>query len=251
MSDIAIKSSPRAELWAGVRDTLPLIAGAIPFGIIFGATASASGLTPVAVIGMSAFVFAGSAQFIAANLVGSGATLPLIILTTLVVNLRHVLYSATLAPHVKKLSQRWLLPLGFWLTDETFAVVSARYSRADESPFKLWYYLGSAVSMYLNWQICTWLGLLLGKLLPDPSRLSLDFAMVVTFIGIVVPSIRTRPIFISVLVAGISSIMTYPLPNKLGLIITAIAGVAAGVIAESLSTSAQPAQTSSQPEADR
>src|SRR5258708_3645914 len=107
-----------SEFWAGTKDTFPLVVGAIPFGIIFGAVAIKSGLTPSSTMAMSLFVFAGAAQFIAVNLLAHGVSIPLIIFTTFTVNLRHALYSVSLAPYVKNLPQRWLVPLGFWLTDE-------------------------------------------------------------------------------------------------------------------------------------
>ena len=97
---------------------------------------------------MSLFVFAGSSQFIALTLLAGGTGLVVILLTTLVVNLRHALYSATLLPHVAGLPQRWRVPLAFWLTDETFAVVLRRYQARDGSPYKHWSYLGSGISMY-------------------------------------------------------------------------------------------------------
>ncbi|MFN8372284.1 MAG: AzlC family ABC transporter permease [Anaerolineae bacterium] len=224
--------SRRAEFWAGARDTFPLIVGAIPFGIIFGAVGVNSGLSPAATIAMSIFVFAGSAQFIGAGLAGQGVGIPIIILTTFVVNLRHALYSATLAPHVKQLSQKWLMPLGFWLTDETFAVVVTRYNRDDGSPYKHWYHLGSSVSMYLNWQLCTLIGLIAGQSFQGIENLGLSFALVVTFIGLVVPAVRTRPVLVSVIVSGVVAILAYPMENKLGLIVAALSGVIAGVAAE-------------------
>lgn len=222
----------RREFWAGVQATLPLIVGAIPFAIIFGALAAAAGLSPLGTLGMSAFVFAGSAQFIGVNLLASGTGIAVIILTTLVVNLRHVLYSVTLAPYLKHLPQRWLLPLAFWLTDETFAVVITRYRQPDSSPYKHWYHLGSAVAMYSNWLACTLIGLLIGQRIADPQSWGLDFAMVVTFIGLLVPFVRDRPTLTAVLVAGFCAVLTYGWPNKLGLIVTALAGVAAGLWAE-------------------
>jgi 4-azaleucine resistance transporter AzlC len=181
---------------------------------------------------MSLFVFAGSSQFIGAGLVANGVGIPIIVLTTFVVNLRHALYSATLAPHVKHLSQKWLLPLGFWLTDETFAVVVTRYNRDDGSPHKHWYHLGSSVIMYTNWQLCTLIGLIAGQSFQGIGDLGLDFAMVVTFIGIIVPAIRTRPALVSVIVAGVVAVLAYPLENKLGLIVAALCGVVAGILAE-------------------
>src|SRR5215203_1050550 len=99
--------SARQEFWAGVRATFPLVIGAIPFAILFGALAQASGMTAVGAAVMSALVYAGSAQFIAIGLLASGAGIGVILLTTLVVNLRHMLYAVSLAPHLARLPQ-WL-----------------------------------------------------------------------------------------------------------------------------------------------
>ncbi len=223
----------RQEFWAGARATLALVVGATPFAVLFGALATTSGLSARAAVAMSLFVFAGSAQFIAVTLLASGTGVALIILTTLIVNLRHVLYAATLAPHVRHLPQRWLLPLGFWLTDESFVVVAERFNRRGPAPYKHWYYLGSALFMYVNWQIWTIVGILAGQRIPDPSHWGLDFALVATFIGLLVPQVRTRPMLAAALVAGGTAALTAGLPNKLGLIVAALVGVAAGVAVES------------------
>ncbi|MBI1877855.1 MAG: AzlC family ABC transporter permease [Chloroflexi bacterium] len=227
-------SSPGSEFVAGARDTFPLIIGAIPFGLIFGALAADSGLSFAGTVAMSAAVFAGSAQFIALGLVAASTNWPFIVLTALVVNLRHVLYSATLAPQVTRLSQRWRVPLAFWLTDETFVIAANRYNRADASPYKHWYWLGSALSMYINWQVSTWFGLLFGQLMPNATAWGLDFAMPVTFIGMVVPYLKNRPMLAAVLVSGLVSMLAYPLPNKLGLILAAMAGIVTGIITENI-----------------
>lgn len=225
-------STPRSEFLAGVRATIPLVVGAIPFGIIFGALAIAGGLPPALPLALSALVYAGSSQFIAVGLITGGASIPVIILTTFVVNLRHALYAATLAPYMKHLPQRWIAPLGFWLTDETFAVAIQHYQDGQPSPYKHWFYLGSAIFMYINWQLCTIVGMVAGGAIPDPRSWGLDFAMSVTFIGIIVPIIKTRPTLIAVIVASAAAVAFNGLPNKLGLMIAAVCGVAAGVIAE-------------------
>ena len=214
----------------GARDTIPMMVGAAPFGLIFGVVAIAAGLTPGAVLGFSAIVFAGSAQFIAAKLFADGLSIALIILTTFIVNLRHALYSASLGPHLSKAPQRWLLPLAFWLTDETYAVVITRWEK--DVPHKRWYHLGSSVSMYVNWQIWTILGLIAGTQLEGVADLGLEFAMVVTFIGIVVPLIKTRPMLLSAIFAGLVSVIAAPVPNNGGLMIASLAGILAGIIAE-------------------
>jgi 4-azaleucine resistance transporter AzlC len=230
MSTASTLGTPRAEFIAGVKDTLPLVVGAIPFAIIFGAVAVTNGLSPAAAAGMSAFVYAGSAQFIGAQLVGAGAAIPIIVITTFIVNLRHALYSASLGPYMKHLSQRWIIPLGFWLTDETFVVVIRHFERLGQaSP---WYYLGSSLAMYINWQFCTWIGIFAGKNIPEPRSWGLDFALSVTFIGMTVPMLKNRSNVVSVIVAGVVALLANSLPNKLGLILAALLGVAAGVISK-------------------
>ena len=219
------------EFRAGMRATVPLVIGAIPFGIIFGAVAVTSGLSPWATALMSALVFAGSSQFVAAGLVAGGAGLAVIVLTTFVVNLRHALYSASLAPHMKHLPQKWLAPLGFWLTDESYLVVMQRYSVKDRAPHKHWFFLGSAVFMYTNWQVCTWIGIAAGQSIPNAQDWGLDFALPVTFIGMLVPGIRRRSILLCVLAAATGSLVFAGLPNKLGLIVTALLAVGVGVAA--------------------
>lgn len=223
---------PQQEMLAGARDIVPLVVGAVPFGIIFGTLAQGSGLSPAGAVAMSALVFAGSAQFIALGLLAAGSSAPLVVLTTLVVNLRHLLYAASLVPYVGKLPQRWKLPMGFWLTDELFMVTIRRFEASDPSPYKPWYYLGAALMMYGNWQLCTWLGLTVGQRIPNAAEWGLDFAMVATFIGMVVPYLKNRPMAATVVVAGGMSLAAYGLPHQLGLMVAAIAGIAAGVAAD-------------------
>lgn len=218
----------RQEFMSGAQATIPLIIGAIPFGIIFGTLAQPSGLSTAGALAMSLFVFAGSAQFIALGLLAAGAALPVIILTTFVVNLRHLLYAANLVPKVRHLPQRWRLLIAFGLTDETFAAISNRYLQPDTSSAH-WFYLGSFCAMYGNWVLCTLLGITLGELFPDMTEWGLDFAMSVTFIGMVVPYLQNRPMWAAVIVAGLLAMATLSLPHKLGLIISALAGIAVGL----------------------
>ncbi len=245
----AALAGPRAEFFAGLRAVTPLIIGAVPFGIIFGAVAVAGGISPAAVLGLSAIVFAGSSQFIGANLYSTGVSLPLIALTTFIVNIRHALYGVTLAPHVRHLPLRWLLPLAFLMTDEAFAVAITRYNQPDDSPNKHWFFLGTGLGIYVNWQIATVIGVIAGGAIPNPAAWGLDFAIVVTFIGIVVPSITTRPVVAAVIASAVVAIIAYPLPNRLGLMAAALAGVAAGYLTETFSTrpqSVRPAPTPQQ-----
>lgn len=253
MSAPSTTSTPRSEFWAGVRATFPLIVGAIPFGLIFGALAVNSGLSVAGAAGFSAIVFAGSAQFIAAGLVASGVGTGFIVLTTLIVNLRHALYGANLAPHTAHLPQRWLLPLAFWLTDETFVVVASRYARDDGSPHKHWYYLGSALFMYINWQACTWIGIAVGRSISDPGAWGLEFALIVTFIGMLVSFVTSRKVLAAVLAAGLVALLCNGLPNRLGLMVASLTGVGVGMALEWVQARGDrpgaPAEVSSGPKA--
>lgn len=223
---------PMAEFWAGARDIVPLVIGAIPFGLIFGTLALSSGVSVWGAIALSSIVFAGSAQFIAIGMVATGTAWPLIVLTTFVVNLRHLLYSMSLLPHVETLAQRWKIPMAFLLTDETFAVAIRRYEAANGSPHAHWYYFGAAIVMYVNWQMCTWLGIAIGQRIPDATAWGLDFAMSATFIGMVIPYLKNRPMRVAVVVAGLAALLANPLPHKLGLIVAVLCGIAAGIWSE-------------------
>lgn len=230
---LAKSRSPRAAFVAGMKDATPLVVGAIPSGIIFGALATTV-LTPAATVAMSALVNAGSAQFIAVGLLRNGVAVPIIVLTTLVINLRHMLYGTSLGPYLKHLKQRWLIPLGFWMDDETYLVATRRFQQGMEPALRQWYFLGSALAMNISWQLSALVGIVAGQRIPDPQNWGLDFALVVTFIGMIVPAMKDRSAVTSVIVAGAVAVIANGLPNKLGLIAAALAGVIAGMVARSL-----------------
>ena len=209
-----------------------MLVGAAPFGVIFGTLAIGSGLPVWLTLGLSALVFAGSSQFVAVSLIGSGTALPVIWLTTFIVNLRHALYSATLLPYARELPARWRWALAFWLTDETFAVVESRLRNLANARDGTHYWLGSSLAMYLNWQVWTIVGAVLGRSVPMLATLGLDFAMVATFAAIVALQLRERPVLFAAVVAGSVALLARELPYKLGLMLAAVAGVATGVLVE-------------------
>ena len=217
--------SRHAQFLLGARDTTPMIVGAIPFGILFGALAVNAG--------MSLFVFAGSAQFVAATMLTQGAAIAVIIATAFVINIRHALYSASLAPYVGHLPQRWLMPLGFLLTDESFAIVVKQFSSVSSQKNNHWYFLGSGVFMYVNWQICTLVGIYAGSNLHGLSQWGLEFALVVTFIGIVIPMVTDWPMFLTALTGAGVGLLAYDLPHNLGLLVASLTAIAVGFITES------------------
>ena len=225
-----LPTSALSTFMAGVRDTVPMLVGAAPFGMIFGALVGATALAPWQGQLMSLGVFAGSSQFIAIGLMAGLAGTLVIWFATFIVNLRHMLYAAALLPHVRHLPQRWRWLLGFLLTDETFAVVDSYYRQQPHAPLGHWYFLGSGLSMYANWQCWTLIGLVFGSVFPQLQTLGLDFAMVVTFISIVVPQLLRLPHLAAALAAGSVAYGLKDLPFKLGLLAAIVVGVAIGML---------------------
>jgi len=232
-NQLDLKQSPRArEFLIGINRTLPLLLGAFPFGLIYGALAVSSGFSLPATMAMSLFVFAGSSQFIAVGLYAVNAPIIVMVLVTFVVNLRHMLYSLSLLPFVKHLPQSWRASLAFWLTDETYAVTVFHYQEAPQNEYKHWFQLGSSLSMYINWQVWSFFGMVLGERIPDAENWGLDVAMPVTFIGMVIPFVNTSSMLICVLTTGALALVTNDLPYKLGIIMSTMIGIAAGIVVE-------------------
>ena len=238
-------ASNSSEFLQGAKATIPMIIGAIPFGIIFGTLAESSGLSIWGAMAMSLFVYAGSSQFIALGLLATGVGPIIIIATTLVVNLRHLLYATALVDKISHLSHGWRALLAFGLTDESFAVVNGRYLGHTDTARAHWFFLGSIVAMYSNWQLCTWLGIGLGELFPDMTNWGLDFAMSVTFLGIVIPYLRNKPMWLAVISAAAFAMILRDLPHQLGLVIAALSGVCIGYASQQIELRIKPAKVAS------
>jgi 4-azaleucine resistance transporter AzlC len=227
--------SPRAEFRAGVRAELPILLGVMPFGLIYGVLAHSVGLPPLLALAMSSIVFAGSAQFVVTQLIGAGAPGLIMVLTLAVVNVRHVLYSASIAPYVKHLRRVWRFALAYLLTDEAYAVAIAHYtkteSESDPNPNRHWYFLGAGLALWSTWQVTSAIGIVLGTQVPDSW--SLDFALPLTFIALIVPALRDRPTIGAAVSAGIVAVLAYGWPYKLGLMLAAVVGLATGLWLES------------------
>jgi predicted branched-subunit amino acid permease len=233
--------SAAAELWAGVRRLFPLLLGVAPFGVIYGVAAVSrpplgAGLSSAAAVAMSSLVFAGSAQFLLAQLTGEGAPALVLVATAALVNLRHLLYSASVAPHLVRLPRRWKGLLAYLLTDEAYAAVIGRLEAEAEreggpAPHLHWFVLGAGLCLWGGWQVSTAAGVLLGRTLPETWRSNLAFALPLTFIAIVVPMIRSAPALAAAAVAGGVALLGSGWPYQLGLVAAALAGIAAGWLA--------------------
>lgn len=221
-----MSASPLHEFRAGALALAPLLVGVAPFGLIYGALALSQGLGPAAALAMSTILFAGSAQFLFCQLVGAGAPAMVTVAEVGLLNLRHALYSAALAPRIAHLPRRWKLTLAYLLTDEAYAAIAGREATDDTGPHRHWFYFGAGLALWGGWQLSTAAGVLLGARLP--ASWPLDFALPLTFIAIVVPLIRGRTLLTVALVSGIVALLTAGLPFKLGLPVAALTGMAAG-----------------------
>jgi 4-azaleucine resistance transporter AzlC len=214
----------------GIRDEAPILLGVAPFGVIFGALAVAAHLPVPLAQAMSSVIFAGSAQFVAAQLFANGASGIVIVMVVFVVNLRHALYSASVAPFVKHLGPAWKSVLAYLLTDEAYAVVISHYNKPGDVSRKHWYFLGAGLTLWCSWQISTALGILLGARIPENWPLS--FMLPLTFIALVVPTLRQRSTVAAALAAGVAGYLTMGWPLKTGLLVAAVAGIATGMLVE-------------------
>jgi len=225
-------SSPAAAFIAGAKAIVPVLLALLPFGLAFGATATGSGLSAVEALGMSVFVFAGAAQLAAVPLLSAGASVAIVLLTVLVVNLRlTTLYSASLAPHFGRLPAGWKGLLAYLLTDQAYAATITRFDEGETNePDKRWYYLGVALAIWVTWQAATVSGVVLGAWASEGW--SLEFVLPLIFIAAAVPAIKDRATGAASLSAGIAALFCATLPLNLGLITAALAGVLGGLVAE-------------------
>lgn len=222
--------SPRAEFFAGVKDVLPILLGIAPFGLIAGIVAIEVGLSVAQAIGMSTLIFAGASQIAALQLIGQGAALPVIVLTVWVINLRMMMYSASLAPHFARLHNLWKALLAYLLTDQAYGLAIVRYTHNPDMTHKQWYYLGAAVTLWTVWQITTVLGIFLGTQIPD--EWGLDFAIPLMFIALAFPAITDRATGAAAIVGSGVAVVAAGLPLNLGLIIGALCGIVTGMLVE-------------------
>ena len=223
--------------WLGARAEIPLLIGVFPFGMIYGILALEAGLSPAAAQAMSSIVFAGSAQFITTQLLSASAPGLVIVLTIALVNLRHALYSASIAPYTRHLTGAWKALLAYLLTDEAYAVTILNYQRLNglsEEKQKTghWYFLGAGLALWSIWQLSTAAGVFLGAVVPPTW--SLEFTLPLTFIALVVPALKDRPTIAAAVCAGLVALLAYSLPYRIGLILAALCGIVTGMVLEQL-----------------
>ncbi|QQR91821.1 MAG: AzlC family ABC transporter permease [Myxococcales bacterium] len=213
---------------AAIKDILPLILGLIPFGLVTGVRAVEIGFSAIESGLLSVFVFAGAAQLAMLELFNAHAPWFVVIGTALVINLRMMMYSASIGQIFSTLSKkrRWLM--SYVLTDQAFALSVFRQSRGFSGPMLQKYYLTVAFSLWGLWLAVTVIGALIGAVIP--ASWGLDFAVPLTFLALLIPGLRTSPQVFTALVAATFTLGLSPiLPMKTGLLVGILAGIAAGM----------------------
>ncbi|MFB6168341.1 MAG: AzlC family ABC transporter permease [Haloferacaceae archaeon] len=218
-------SSPLADARSGAVQSIPILLGIAPFGLVVGVAAVEAGLSPLQTVAASVVIFAGASQLAAVDLFGRGAAPAVIVLTAAVINVRMVMYSASIAPRFRAYPRR-LRPLcSYLLTDPVYALTVA----PDERP-SVHYYLGLAGTVWAVWQVATVAGIALGRGLPPSWGLS--FAVPLVFLSLLVPEVTDRPHLVAALVGGTVAVLGGGLPFNLGLVAGALTGVGAGLATE-------------------
>lgn len=158
-----------------------MVVAYIPIGLLWGTLAAAKGISPLEAVMMSVIVFAGSAQFVAVDMWQDPVPVLLLTFTALIINVRHVLMSASLSRHVGAIPRALHPVVAYFLVDESWALAERRVL---ETPLTFAYYLGITLPLAMTWWLSTGTGAMLGRALGDPSALGLDFAFSAMFIAI-------------------------------------------------------------------
>ncbi len=216
---------PLADLRRGAVRSAPLLLGIAPFGLVVGVAAVEAGLSPLQTVATSVVIFAGASQLAAVELFGRDAAPAVVVLTAAVINVRMVMYSASIAPRFRAYP-RHLRPLcSYLLTDQAYALTVA-----PEEHLSVYHYLGIAGSLWAVWQVATVAGIVVGRGIP-PSW-GLTFAVPLVFLALLVPAVTDRPRLVAALVGGTVAVVGAELPFNLGLVTGALAGVGAGLAVE-------------------
>ncbi|GHO83587.1 AzlC family ABC transporter permease [Dictyobacter formicarum] len=219
-----------SEFLHGIRDELPILFGALPFGMVYGVSAISAGIPASIAQAMSFIVFAGSAQFVIVQLIAAGTPALVVVLTAFIVNIRHVLYSASVSSYTRKLHPLWKWLLAYLLTDEAYAVTILHYQKPEDDGHKHRYFLGAGLALWTTWQLSTAVGIFLGGHIP--ASWSLDFTSTLTFIALVVPALKDRVSTAAALASALTALLVIALPLKLGIAVAALIGIAVGLTLE-------------------
>lgn len=220
-------STARTAFWEGARTILPMLLGIVPFGVIVGITAAGTEIGGLTGFLTSPIIFAGAAQLATIQLVDQGAAAAVIVATALVINSRHLMYSAGLAGPFQQFPRSWRFSLPYLLTDQAFLFSSLTWETEDDPVARRWFFLGVGLGLWVPWQIATAGGVLVGTGIPDSWQL--DFAIPLVFMALLPTAIRARPELAAAVVAGTVAVIAQPMPWNAGLMVAAASGIGTGV----------------------
>lgn len=226
----------------GVLAMLPLNLAVLPWGILCGSLAIQRDFTVLEAILMPMLVFAGAVQLVVIELINNNTPLATILFTTFIISSRHFLYGLALRDKLKNLPFRWRGSLGFLLTDELFALSGNR--KAYKGKLNLLFALSAGGSFYLCWLLWNIIGIVAGSYLPDLTNIGLDFAIAVTFIALVIPSVTNLAMLVTVVVAGLLSVLFTLMHWELGLVLASLIAMYCGYLTTNKQATAQMAKRS-------
>jgi 4-azaleucine resistance transporter AzlC len=207
----------------GIQDVSPLMIPVVPFGIIFGVLAIELGFNGYTTMGMSIIIFGGASQIIFLQLFSAGASSLIILSSVGAVNSRHLLYGAVLSEHLSDLKLSWKIIISYFLVDQAFAV-SNSYLKKNNDKNKYFHLFGAGVTCWTIWQITTFIGIILGSVIPD--KLGLTFAIPLTFLALLINDFRKLINVIVILVSGVIATLGYQIiPFKAYVIVASLSGL--------------------------
>lgn len=225
------ETAARAAIRQGLKAVVPFMLGMIPFGLVAGVSAVDAGRGSLDALYVSVVVFSGIVQVPALQLYGAGIPSITIVLITATLSLRFVMYSLSIAPHFKDFPKAWRAPLGYVMTDPSYALSMHYFAQHPDSPYKWHFYTAVAVPLWIMWQLTTYVGALLGQQVP--ASWSVDFVVPLVFTALLFNSLRSRNQYLTALVAAASALITYHLPYGLGLLAAAFVGIVTGYALDS------------------
>ncbi len=203
---------------------------AIGFGFVFGLSAREAGYSVVEAMAMSTIVFAGAAQFAAVGYVASGLAWPGIILLTALLNARHLLYSAALAPWLRDVPIARRAVMAHVLTDEAFALAISHFRRVGRGDER-GYWFGAIVATFIPWNLSTLAGVILGAQIADPARLGIDVIFPAAMVGLAVGLITGRRELVAAIVgAGVAVVVALASSPAIGIVAGGVIGPAVGLL---------------------
>ncbi len=208
--------------------------GVVPFGLVAGVSAVSVGLGELSAVMLSAIVFAGASQLAGLQLIASGSPVFVILLTTFFINLRFVMYSASIAPFLERFSAPWKSLMAYLMTDQAYAFGINRFTDEPDMPYKNLFYVGVAAPIWLVWMASTIIGVFVGAQVPEGW--SLEFAIPLIFMVLIIPAVTDYASAAAALAAGVTVIVADPLPFNLALIVAALVGIGVGLLVESVKT---------------